>query len=89
MQTQVKQLTKKVKDLEVELQDAIATAEAANMGKSAVEKDWTDRLVKVRPPCKQVPTSADFFVARSPPEWYLTLIFAAERSCGRHMMLNC
>ena len=45
---QIKLLMKKNKDLEEELEDAIASAEAANMGKSAVEKDWTERLVKVR-----------------------------------------
>lgn len=47
MQAEIQKLTKKVKDLEVELEDATAAAEAANMGKSAVEKNWTDRLVKV------------------------------------------
>ena len=36
-----------VKALEEEVEDAVASAEAANMGKSAVEKDWTERLVKV------------------------------------------
>lgn len=46
----VKQLQKKVKELEEEVEDAVASAEAANMGKSAVEKDWTERLVKVRLP---------------------------------------
>ena len=44
----VKQLQKKVKELEEEVEDAVASAEAANMGKSAVEKDWTERLVKVQ-----------------------------------------
>ena len=36
-----------MKELEAEIEDAMATAEAANLGKSAVEKNWTERLVKV------------------------------------------
>jgi hypothetical protein len=48
---QIKALEKQVKALEEEVEDAVAAAEAANMGKSAVEKDWTERLVKVRLQC--------------------------------------
>lgn len=47
LQSQVKILMKRVKDLEGEAEDALASAEAANMSKSSVEKDWTERLVKV------------------------------------------
>jgi hypothetical protein len=47
LQNQLKILMKRVKDLEGEAEDALASAEAANMSKSAVEKDWTERLVKV------------------------------------------
>jgi predicted nucleic acid-binding Zn-ribbon protein len=50
LNTQIKLLMKKIKDLEEEVEDAIASAEAANMGKSAVEKDWSERLIKVRYP---------------------------------------
>jgi hypothetical protein len=42
-------LNKRIKDLENETADALTSAEAANMGKSAVERDWTERLVKVCP----------------------------------------
>ena len=48
LSSQVKLLMRKIKDLEEEVEDAIASAEAANMGKSAVERDWTERLVKAR-----------------------------------------
>ena len=48
LQSQIKILMKRVKDLEGEAEDALASAEAANMSKSSVEKDWTERLVKVR-----------------------------------------
>lgn len=50
----MKTLTKKLQEAEAELEDAVATAEAANMGKSAVERDWTERLVKV---CYQMLTT--------------------------------
>jgi hypothetical protein len=43
----VAKLNKRIKELENEAADALASAEAANMGKSAVERDWTERLVKV------------------------------------------
>lgn len=49
LQSQIKILMKRVKDLEGEAEDALASAEAANMSKSAVEKDWTERLVKACP----------------------------------------
>jgi predicted nucleic acid-binding Zn-ribbon protein len=48
LNSQIKLLMKKIKDLEDEVEDAIASAEAANMGKSAVERDWSERLIKVR-----------------------------------------
>jgi hypothetical protein len=48
---QIKMLMKKITDLEEEVEDSIASAEAANMGKSAVEKDWMERLVKVLSEC--------------------------------------
>ena len=56
LQNQIKILMKRVKDLEGEAEDALASAEAANMSKSSVEKDWTERLVKVRPLITSSPT---------------------------------
>jgi hypothetical protein len=44
----VAKFNKRIKELENEAADALASSEAANMGKSAVERDWTERLVKVR-----------------------------------------
>lgn len=61
LQGQIKILMKRMKDLEGEAEDALASAEAANMSKSSVEKDWTERLVKVSYPCYSFTGSACCF----------------------------
>ena len=63
--SEIKALKKKIKELEGEVEDAVASAEAANMGKSAVERDWTERLVKAR--CCRKRHQLAISVADGPP----------------------